>query len=173
MSNLAVLGALPLVPGLFDLAVIDEASQCDIAQQYELTNAAVQRFTYRVNSAFDLADTNPSVPDAARVRLDIHFRSHDLIADYCNEAFYEKTLHVETVTERLNIPRDPQFCLSFCYESFRTPRTAAIRAYLVLSCASYASLQLPTNLELVRSVPHRAAPEVFGPLNAKVPKSFR
>ena len=141
VSNRAVRGALPLVPGLFDLAVIDEASQCDIAsvvpllarsrrvvfvgdpmqlrhvsklgvavdqmllQQYELTNAAVQRFTYRVNSAFDLADTNPSVPDAARVRLDLHFRSHDLIADYCNEAFYEKTLHVVTVTERLKIPR--------------------------------------------------------------------
>jgi very-short-patch-repair endonuclease len=135
---------VPLVPGLFDLVVIDEASQYDIAsvvpllarsqravfagdpmqlqhvstldvaieqallQQYELTNTTVQRFTYRVNSAFDLADANPSVPHAARVRLDLHFRSHDLIADYCNEAFYARTLHVVTVTERLNIPRGAQ-----------------------------------------------------------------
>jgi very-short-patch-repair endonuclease len=141
VSNLSARSALPLVPGLFELAVIDEASQCDIAsvvpllarsrravlvgdpmqlqhvstldvaieqtllQQYELTNPAVQRLTYRVNSAFDLADANPSVPHEARVRLDLHFRSHDLIADYCNEAFYAKTLHVVTVTERLNIPR--------------------------------------------------------------------
>jgi len=141
VSNLSARGALPLVPGLFELVVIDEASQCDIAsvvpllarsqravlvgdpmqlqhvsrldvaieqallQQYELTNTTVQRFTYRVNSAFDLADANPSVSQAARVRLDLHFRSHELIADYCNEAFYAKTLHVVTVTDRLNIPR--------------------------------------------------------------------
>jgi very-short-patch-repair endonuclease len=144
VSNLSARSALPLVPGLFELVVIDEASQCDIAsvvpllarsrravlvgdpmqlrhvstldvaieqallQQYELTDALVQRFTYRVNSAFDLADANPSVPDTARVRLDLHFRSHDLIADYCNEAFYAKTLHVVTVIERLNIPRGRQ-----------------------------------------------------------------
>jgi very-short-patch-repair endonuclease len=38
------------------------------------------------------------------VRLDLHFRSHDLIADYCNEAFYSNTLNVVTLTERLNIP---------------------------------------------------------------------
>jgi very-short-patch-repair endonuclease len=144
VSNLSARSALPLVPGLFELVVIDEASQCDIAsvmpllarsrravfvgdpmqlrhvrtldvaieqallQQHELMDVAVQRFTYRVNSAFDLADTNPSVPDSARVRLDLHFRSHELIADYCNEAFYAKTLHVVTVTERLNIPRGVQ-----------------------------------------------------------------
>ena len=141
VSNLSARATLPLVPALFDLVVIDEASQCDIAsvvpllarsqravlvgnpmqlqhvsrldvaierallQQYELTNTTVQQFTYRVNSAFDLAEANPSVPQAARVRLDLHFRSHDLIADYCNEAFYARTLHVVTVTERLNISR--------------------------------------------------------------------
>ena len=141
VSNLSARSALPLVPGMFDLVIIDEASQCDIPsvvpllarskravfagdpmqlkhvstldavvdqsllEQHGLTNSQVQRFTYRVNSAFDLADTNSSVPDTCRVRLDLHFRSHDLIADYCNEAFYAKTLHVVTVTERLNIPR--------------------------------------------------------------------
>jgi len=140
VSNLSARSALPLVPALFDLVVVDEASQCDIPsvvpllartkravfagdpmqlhhvstldavvdrtllEQHGLTDAQVQRFTYRVNSAFELADANASVPDTARVRLDLHFRSHDLIADYCNEAFYEKTLHVVTATERLNIP---------------------------------------------------------------------
>jgi very-short-patch-repair endonuclease len=139
-SNLSARSALPLAPGLFELVVIDEASQCDIAsvvpllarsrravfagdpmqlrhvstldvtierallQQHDLTDAGVQRFTYRVNSAFDLVDASPSIPDTARVRLDLHFRSHELIADYCNEAFYDKTLHVVTVTEQLNIP---------------------------------------------------------------------
>ncbi len=144
VSNLSARSALPLVPGLFDLVVVDEASQCDIPsvvpllarstravlagdpqqlkhvstldavveqtllEQHGLTEAQVQRFTYRVNSAFDLADANASVPDTARVRLDLHFRSHDLIADYCNEAFYARTLHVVTLTERLNIPRGMQ-----------------------------------------------------------------
>jgi very-short-patch-repair endonuclease len=79
-----------------------------LLEQHGLTDAQVQRFTYRVNSAFDLADANASVPDTARVRLDLHFRSHDLIADYCNEAFYARTLHVVTLTERLNIPRGMQ-----------------------------------------------------------------
>ena len=144
VSNLSARSALPLLPGMFDLVMIDEASQCDIPsvvpllarskravfagdpmqlrhvstldavvdqtllEQHGLTDAHVQRFTYRVNSAFDLAHDNASVPDGARVRLDLHFRSHDLIADYGNEAFYNNTLHVVTVTERLNIPRGMQ-----------------------------------------------------------------
>jgi very-short-patch-repair endonuclease len=144
VSNLSARSALPLVPGLFDLVIIDEASQCDIAsvvpllarskravfagdpmqlqhisnleaaveqtllQQYELTDAQVQRFTYRVNSSFDLAHNSSSLPDAARVSLDLHFRSHNLIAEYCNDAFYSKTLRVVTATERLNIPRGMQ-----------------------------------------------------------------
>jgi hypothetical protein len=90
------------------VSTLDVAVEQTLLQQYELTNTAVQRFTYRVNSAFDLADANPSVHNTASVRLDLHFRSHDLIADYCNEAFYAKTLHVVTVTERLNIPRGAQ-----------------------------------------------------------------
>ena len=121
VSNLSARSALPLVPGMFDLVIIDEASQCDIPsivpllarskravlagdpnqlkhistldavvdqtllEQHGLTDAQVQRFTYRTNSAFDLAHDNASVPDSARVRLDLHFRSHDLIADYGNE----------------------------------------------------------------------------------------
>jgi very-short-patch-repair endonuclease len=140
VSNLSARSALPLLPALFDLVIIDEASQCDIPsvipllarsrkavlagdpmqlkhvstldvaveqtllQQYGLTDAQVQRYTYRVNSAFGLANDNQSVPDYARVRLDLHFRSHGLIADYCNEAFYSNTLNVVTLTERLNIP---------------------------------------------------------------------
>jgi very-short-patch-repair endonuclease len=144
VSNLSARSALPLIVGMFDLVIVDEASQCDIPsvvpllarsrravfagdpmqlkhvstlnpevdqtllEQHGLTDSQVQRFTYRVNSAFDLADANASVPDTARVRLDLHFRSHDLIADYCNEAFYAKTLHVVTLTERLNIPRGMQ-----------------------------------------------------------------
>jgi very-short-patch-repair endonuclease len=140
VSNLSARSSLPLLPALYDLVIVDEASQCDIASvipllarsrnavfagdpmqlrhissldvaveqtllsQYALTDSELQRFTYRVNSAFELADSTASIPSHARVRLDLHFRSHDLIADYCNDAFYSNTLSVVTVTERLNIP---------------------------------------------------------------------
>ena len=141
VSNLAAHSTLPLAGGIFDLVIIDEASQCDVASvvpllararrlslvgdpqqlrhitqldgtvdqsllaQHDLADIAVQRFTYRVNSAFDLGDSSGHVPAEARVRLDLHFRSHPAIADYCNEAFYNKTLHVVTATELLKIPR--------------------------------------------------------------------
>ncbi len=141
VSNLSARTALPLVPAMFDLVIVDEASQCDIPSvipllarsrravlvgdpmqlrhismldaaidqvlltQHGLTEANVQRFSYRVNSAFDLAEGSSAVPAGCRVRLDLHFRSHEAIAEYCNEAFYGKTLHVVTATERLRIPR--------------------------------------------------------------------
>ena len=137
VSNLAAHSTLPLAGGIFDLVIIDEASQCDVASvvplvararrlslvgdpqqlrhitqldqsrlaQHDLADIAVQRFTYRVNSAFDLGHSSGHVPAEARVRLDLHFRSHPAIADYCNEAFYDKTLHVVTATELLKIPR--------------------------------------------------------------------
>jgi hypothetical protein len=63
------------------VSTLDVTVEQTLLQQYELTNPAVQRFTYRVNSAFDLTDANPLVHDTASVRLDLHFRSHDLIVD--------------------------------------------------------------------------------------------
>ena len=101
-SRLAVFAGDPMQ--LQHVSTLSAEVDQTLLQQHGLTASQVQRFTYRVNSAFDLADANASVPDSARARLDLHFRSHDLIADYCNEAFYEKTLHVVTATERLNIP---------------------------------------------------------------------
>ena len=144
VSNLSARSAIPLLPALYDLVIVDEASQCDIASvipllarsrqavfagdpmqlrhistldvaveqtlltQHGLTDSQLQRFTYRVNSAFEFADSSASIPAHARVRLDLHFRSHNLIADYCNDAFYSNTLSVVTLTERLNIPAGMQ-----------------------------------------------------------------
>lgn len=141
VSNLSARTSLPLVPGRFDLLVVDEASQCDIPSvvpllarsrravlvgdpmqlqhvtqldpaiessllhQHQLTDVHVQRFTYRVNSAFDLADASGRLPNELRTRLDMHFRSHGHIAGYCNQAFYADTLHVVTATDRLRVPR--------------------------------------------------------------------
>lgn len=138
VSNLSVGSSLPLTPGAFDLAVIDEASQCDIAssipilararravivgdprqlthvtrlsqsaerQQLEahgLTDIDVQRFSYRENSCFDLANGNSLIEDRTLLRQ--HYRCHPEIAQYANTAFYRGSLEVVTATDRLRIP---------------------------------------------------------------------
>ena len=54
-----------------------------------------------VNGEF--ADSSASIPAHARVRLDLHFRSHNLIADYCNDAFYSNTLSVVTILDSITV----------------------------------------------------------------------
>jgi len=137
-TNLSARRRLPLVSGAFDLLIIDEASQCDIAsvlpllfrcrrvvvvgdpmqlphvsslsrdvdrrirQKLDLMDTRFERFTYRVNSFFQLAVTNSSLE--ARAELKEHHRSHPSIAEYCNEAFYGKTLRVATDRDGLRFP---------------------------------------------------------------------
>jgi very-short-patch-repair endonuclease len=137
-SSLSMRSSLPLVPGVFDLAIIDEASQCDIASSlpilararrvmivgdprqlqhvsrlsqvaerqllevHGLTDLSVQRFTYRVNSLFDLAHGSQAV--SARGLLSHHYRCHPQIAEYANTAFYGDALNVATITDRLRVP---------------------------------------------------------------------
>lgn len=129
VSNLSAGRALPLRSGLFDLVVVDEASQCDIASVVPLLFRArralivgdpnqlahvtqlsrdtemrvreafgvddydFERFTYRVNSAYDMA---ASGTDRAAVTLRSHYRCVGPIIGYCNTAFYSGTLVVRT-----------------------------------------------------------------------------
>ena len=51
------------------VSTLDVAVEQTLLQQYGLTDAQVQRYTYRVNSAFGLANDNQSIADSARVRL--------------------------------------------------------------------------------------------------------
>lgn len=137
-TNLSAGRDLPLTPGAFDLLIIDEASQCDIASvipllyrakrvmavgdpmqlshvstigseldwrlrsQMEITDAEFERYTYRVNSFYQLASTSRNT--AHSIQLQDHHRSHPSIAGYCNETFYGKTLRINTSTEALRAP---------------------------------------------------------------------
>lgn len=135
VSNLSVGSALPLVPAAFDLAVLDEASQCDIPscipilararramlvgdprqlrhvtqldsltermllESHGVTDLDLQGLTYRENSCFELG-----LKAHDRVQLREHFRCHPHIGEYAGRAFYQQTLEVVTITERLKIP---------------------------------------------------------------------
>jgi very-short-patch-repair endonuclease len=136
--NLSVSRNVPRAPGAFDLLIIDEASQCDIAsvvpllyrarralvvgdpmqlphvstlrsdverrlrKRFELTDISFGRFSYSVNSFYDLASTEGTLE--ARIQLQEHHRCHPVIAGYCNDTFYRKTLRVMTDVGSLKSP---------------------------------------------------------------------
>lgn len=137
-SNLSVGRNIPRSAGVFDLLIIDEASQCDIAsvipllfrtkramvvgdpmqlphvstlrrdidqrlrKKFGLTDLKFGRFAYPVNSFFQLADSDEKLK--AKIQLQDHHRSHPLIASYCNNTFYRKTLRIMTDVESLVCP---------------------------------------------------------------------
>jgi len=134
VSNLSVGKALPLKAGLFDLVIIDEASQCDIPSivpllfrasramvvgdpnqlshvtklprdmemrvrsAHGVNDFAFERFTYRANSAFDVAAYGGK---RVAVTLRSHYRCAAPIIDYCNSAFYRGALIVRTDEDAL------------------------------------------------------------------------
>jgi very-short-patch-repair endonuclease len=123
-TNLSVGSALPLVHGIADLVIVDEASQCDIPSVipllararracligdplqlrhitklqeseerqllslHRITDLHLARFSYRQNSAYDLASGCCGEEDCERTFLDVHFRCHPSIAEYASNAFY-------------------------------------------------------------------------------------
>ena len=131
-TNLSVSRTVPLEPNLFDLLVIDEASQCDIAsvipmlyrsrramvvgdpmqlphvskmardvderlrERHGLSDIRFGRYSYRVTSFFQLAQTSSTIATDHRVQLRQHHRCHPAIAQYCNESFYNETLEIMT-----------------------------------------------------------------------------
>lgn len=134
-TNLSAQSTLPLVPGAFDLLVLDEASQCDLPgiipllyrcrraviagdprqlrhvsrlsplaehgllARHGLTDLAVQRFSHRVNSAWDLAATV-----AEPILLAEHHRCHGDIAALASRTFYQGALRVRTRDDALRPP---------------------------------------------------------------------
>ena len=138
-SNLTAGRNIPLTAAAFDLLIIDEASQCDIAsvvpllyrarrvmvvgdpmqlphiarlgngidrrlrEKFGLTDIQFGRYSYRVNSFFDLASSAKDL--TAAVRLEDHHRCHTAIASYCNQAFYRSVLRVMTDPAGLTCPR--------------------------------------------------------------------
>ena len=131
--------ALPLEPGMFDLVVIDEASQCDIPaivpalfrakraviagdpnqlthitklkvirerellRRHGLTETGMQRFSFKMNSAYDMASSAPQLADGPTF-LGRHFRCHPDIADYASQVFYRGEMTVCTEGRRWSVP---------------------------------------------------------------------
>lgn len=73
-----------------------------LREQFSLTDIKFERFSHRVNSLFQLAATDSRLRH--QIQLREHHRSHPAIAEYSNEAFYNKTLRIATRTDRLVAP---------------------------------------------------------------------
>lgn len=86
VTSLSARGRLPLQPGFFDLLVIDEASQCDIASAIPLL--------YRAKRAVIIGDPNQlkhisAVSPAQDQRL---LAKHELLADHIGWSYATKSL---------------------------------------------------------------------------------
>ena len=136
VTNLSARSSLPLEPNLFDLLVIDEASQCDIASAIPLfyrskrvviigdpfqlrhITKVEQRRDNQLQTAHglgvdDLRFTycenslyDLSMTMGKLIQLQDHYRSHEDIAAFSNHVWYEDTLRIWTNYARLKPPPD-------------------------------------------------------------------
>jgi superfamily I DNA and/or RNA helicase/very-short-patch-repair endonuclease len=134
VTALSAKGRIPLLPGLFDLLIIDEASQCDIAsvipllfrakraviigdpkQLSHITNISNTQDTsllLKYHIPFGYSYSVTSLYDLANsvakpeniIKLRDHHRSHSDIINYSNKEFYKEELRVATKYDRLIVP---------------------------------------------------------------------
>ena len=136
VTNLSARNSLPLEPNLFDLLVIDEASQCDIASAIPLLYRSKRvaiigdpfqlRHITKVEQRRDnqLQTTHGLGVDDLRftysenslydlsmtmgklIQLQDHYRSHEDIAAFSNRVWYEDSLRIWTNYAGLKPPPD-------------------------------------------------------------------
>ncbi len=136
VTNLSARNSLPLEPNLFDLLVIDEASQCDIASAIPLLYRSKRvaiigdpfqlRHITRVEQGRDnqlqathglgiddlrFTYSNNSLYDLSMtmgtlIQLQDHYRSHKDIAAFSNHEWYDDTLRIWTNYAGLKRPPD-------------------------------------------------------------------
>lgn len=132
VTSLSARGRIPFEPGFFDLLVIDEASQCDIASALpllyrakraviigdpkqlknisSLTVAQDEQFLFKHDLLMDHASWSYKVNSlyhlangfCGSIALRDHHRSHSDIIDFSNKYFYEGNLRIATDYNRLN-----------------------------------------------------------------------
>jgi len=135
-TNLSISRNLPLRAELFDLVIIDEASQCDIPSALPLIyrakqaiiigdamqlrhiatltedshqilaaehNVATEAYSYIQHSLFDLAARSVGQHPGI-LMLREHYRSHERIISFSNQAFYNGNLIIKTDMTNRNIP---------------------------------------------------------------------
>lgn len=86
VTSLSAHGSIPLVPNFFDLLVIDEASQCDIA--------SVLPLLYRARRVVVIGDTNQlrHISTLHQKQDNILLMKHDLVHDYSCWAYSSQSL---------------------------------------------------------------------------------
>ncbi|MCI2097704.1 MAG: AAA domain-containing protein [Sphaerochaeta sp.] len=136
VTSLSAKGRIPLVPGFFDLVVIDEASQCDIASALPLLYRAKRAVIIGGPKQLEYITTIPgqldysllerygipsewsytsnslyglaaaSVTPEQIIGLKEHHRSTSSIIEFSNQEFYDGQLRIATVVASLNPPRN-------------------------------------------------------------------
>ena len=159
VTSLSARGRLPFVAGCYDLVIIDEASQCDIASMIPLLYRAkraviigdpnqLKHITtmthqqdrelvakHKVDACFSycvhsLFDLAISVGHRNDlVHLRDHHRSHADIIDFSNKEFYNGLLRVATDYSRLKFPYGPDKSVMWKNIVGKTERPQAGSAY--------------------------------------------
>ena len=159
VTSLSAKGRIPFRPGLFDLVVIDEASQCDIASVLPMLFRAKRAviigdpkqlghistlsrkqdlsLTHRYNinmgwsySAGSLyALANSMVSPEHIVQLKDHHRSFGDIIEFSNDEFYDGKLRIATDYKALRRPKNMEAGIRWIDISGKTIRPASGGAY--------------------------------------------
>jgi very-short-patch-repair endonuclease len=136
VTSLSAKGRIPFQPGIFDLVIIDEASQCDIASVLPLLYRAKRAviigdpkqlshissiskaqdlgLLQKYGISFDWSYSANSLYALASgisesndiIQLRDHHRSFGEIIEFSNNEFYDGKLRVATNYERLNCPKN-------------------------------------------------------------------
>lgn len=135
VTSLSAKGRVPFLPGIFDVVIIDEASQCDIASALPLLYRAkraviigdprqlshicsiskaqdlslMQRYNVDFNWSYSANSLYAAASGMASpdqiIHLRDHHRSHEDIIAFSNKEFYDGKLRIATDYKKLNIPR--------------------------------------------------------------------
>lgn len=135
ITSLSVKGRIPFIPAIYDLLIIDEASQCDIASILPLLyrtkkvvvigdNKQLSHIScisrkqdisllqkYDINyewsySVNSIFDLANSINNVSSVSLLDHFRSFTDIIEFSNKEFYGSKLRIATDYKKLKLPKD-------------------------------------------------------------------
>jgi hypothetical protein len=166
VTSLSVKGRVPFRPGIFDLVVIDEASQCDIASVLPLLYRAkraviigdpkqlthicsiskaqdiklIQKHGVDLEwsySANSLYTMASSIVDADQViNLLDHHRSVSEIIEFSNSEFYDNKLRVATNYDRLKRPKNMETGIRWIDTQGKTIRPSSGSAYNEAEVAS-------------------------------------
>jgi hypothetical protein len=159
VTSLSAKGKVPFIPGVFDLVVIDEASQCDIASVLPMLYRAKRAVIigdpkqlshistiskaqdlsllqkYNVNmiwsySANSLYEMASSLSQPSQIiQLKDHHRSVGDIIEFSNAEFYDSKLRIATKYDRLNCPKNYNLGISWIDVAGKIVRPTAGSAY--------------------------------------------